>query len=252
MTLIRRASWGARYADGSGDRALPATEAWLHHTVTIAPDLLPPFDDDDAAIRLLELIGQQRFGQGMSYTRLFTPVGRVYEGHSVHRIGAHTGGHNTKGIGYSLVGNYDEDEPSEAMLEAVAQQIVADHRAGYLAVPRLNGGHRDTKSTGCPGRYAYAAIPIINARAAAIMAGDDTKAPGLPGQEEDEMANFMLQVRKGQPSEGQLYFCGPGFAVPVSDGGDDKELRSTDKLPVHTLSKPMVDGVVSQIRAGQR
>ena len=164
--LISRASWGAVEPDGFGTRALPTTEWWLHHSVTVAPDLVPPYTDDDAAIRLLERIGQQRFGGGISYTCLVTPSGRAYVGHSFWRRGAHTQGHNTIGAGVCLVGNYEINRPTDVQLDAVAQLLCAAHRAGLSTGHRLTGGHRDTKSTTCPGKYAYAFIGQINARAA--------------------------------------------------------------------------------------
>lgn len=181
---ISRAAWGARYPDGFANRPLPVREWWLHHSVTSAPDLLPPFDDDDAAIRLLEKIGQSRFGGGISYTMPITPIGRSYTGHSFWRRGAHTGGHNTIGAAICFVGNYETMEPTEAQLEEAARVMVAAHRLGIASRHTLNGGHRDLKATACPGRHAYAAIAEINRIANRLWAaGDDgtpAKSPAKP------------------------------------------------------------------------
>lgn len=170
MQIISRAQWGARYADGYGSSTLPAAEVWLHHSVTTAPDLVPPFDDDDAAVRLLERIGQQRFGRGISYTFAVTPVGRVYEGHSVEREGAHTAGRNDRARAIVLVGDYTHERVTDAQIESVAELLVHGWRSGWWQRPRLNGGHRDVPgaSTACPGAMAAAAVRIINARAAAL------------------------------------------------------------------------------------
>jgi hypothetical protein len=184
MEIISRARWGARRPNGFGPRRLPATEAWEHHSVTLAPDLVPPFDDDYAAIRALEEIGHARFGAGISYTRLFTPAGLIFEGHGIDRIGSHTGGHNTAAVGYCLVGNYDTARPTDAQLRAVAWCLQHDHAHGWLAAPRLNGGHRDLKSTGCPGRYAYERIPDVNRLAA---------GPPITDLKEDFMAALTEQ-----------------------------------------------------------
>lgn len=160
--LIPRAEWGARHDNGTGGRKLPASEAWLHHSVTTAPDLVPPFDDDYAAIRALEDIGESRFGAGISYTRCITPAGLVFEGHSIDRIGTHTANHNTAAVGYCLVGNYDVTAPPDAMIHALVWCLQEDYRRGWLGRQTLNGGHRDLKSTACPGQHAYALIPTIN------------------------------------------------------------------------------------------
>jgi hypothetical protein len=192
MTLIRRKDWGAIYQDGFGDRPLPVSEYWLHHSVTIAPDLVPPFTDDDAAIRTLERIGQQRFGGGISYTYPVTPVGRIYQGVSIDRRGAHTKGHNTVGAAFVLVGDFQTRPPSVAARDAIARQMVEDHRAGKSNRHTLNGGHRDASgnSTDCPGDAAHDAIPDINRRANALWAAGWPNPPRpqpIPTAKDSEM-----------------------------------------------------------------
>lgn len=165
--IIPRSEWGARYANGAGTRKLPCQQTWLHHSVTLAPDLLPPFDDDYAAVRDLEKIGQSRFGRGISYTFLVTPAGLIFEGHSIDRIGAHTAGRNTIAAGICLIGNYDTKSPPTEMLDAVGWLLAHGYLAGWWDAVPLDGGHRDTKPTACPGRYAYAELENINGRAKA-------------------------------------------------------------------------------------
>lgn len=172
VDIISRDEWGARYAAAweNRDAPLPARELYLHHSVTDAPDVGAPFQVDAAAVRTLELIGEKRFGWGMSYTFVVTPAGRVYEGHRVDGVGAHTGGRNSISRAICLVGNYEEDRPSEAMLDAVAELVAHGHRAGWWPAG-LTGGHRDAPgaSTACPGRFAQALIPVINSRAADLL-----------------------------------------------------------------------------------
>lgn len=176
--LIPRSEWGARYGNGTGARKLPATEAWLHHSVTIAPDLVAPFGDDYEAIRTLEKIGQDRFGAGISYTRCVTPAGLVFEGHSIDRIGTHTQNHNTVGVGYCLVGNYDLAAMTAEQERALAWCLQEDCRRGWLDAPKLDGGHRDLKATACPGGLAYPRIPAVNSLAAGPPV-TDTVAPAV-------------------------------------------------------------------------
>jgi peptidoglycan hydrolase-like protein with peptidoglycan-binding domain len=159
---------------------MPVQEFWLHHSVTAAPNLLPPFDDDDSAIRLLESIGQSRFGGGISYTIPITPVGRAYVGHSFWRQGAHTLGHNTIGAAICFVGDYSVNQPTTAMLEAAALAMVRAHQAGLATRHTLNGGHRDVYGTECPGNAAYAKIADINARANAHWGSTPTPPTPRP------------------------------------------------------------------------
>lgn len=160
--IIPRSEWGARYPDGFYDRSPRNLERWLHHSVTIAPDLLPPFTDDYAAVRELESIGQSRFRGGISYTFAVTPAGLIFEGHSIDRVGSHTQGHNTAGAGIVLIGNYEKTAPTPEQLAAVTWLLHEGVRKGWWTSPTLTGGHRDTKGTACPGQKAYDLIPDIN------------------------------------------------------------------------------------------
>lgn len=210
--IIDRDEWGAVYDDGFHDRALPAEEVWLHHSVTIAPDLLPPFTDDIAAIRTLERIGEQRFGGGISYTWPITPVGLVFEGHSPHRSGSHTLNRNDIASAICFVGNYDITEPTGEQIRAAAWTLVTAKRNGWIRRARLNGGHQQAPGqdpTGCPGRYALAAIPTINQLAADYEAGRiDLDAP--PQNNENERMidlsgfnGYALEVTSGPITQGE-------------------------------------------------
>lgn len=177
MKIITRQEWGARHGDGVDGATTPATEVWLHHSVTIAPDVVAPFDDDDAAIRTIERIGAERFGTvyGFPYTVGVTPVGRAYAGHHPRKMGAHTRGRNGIARAIVLVGNYEDAAPTDAQLDAVAAVLVEGKRRGWWTAARLTGGHRDAPdaATACPGRHAYAAIAEINRRAAALEAAEE-------------------------------------------------------------------------------
>lgn len=178
-SIIRRHEWGAQYSDGYDAAPVPAQHVWLHHSVTIAPDLLPPFDDDDAAVRTLERIGEERFHAGISYTFAVTPVGRIYQGHTIGRAGAHTKGHNYDSRAIVLIGDYSTVHPSDAQINAIVALMHYGRIHGWWTTPVITGGHRDTglSSTECPGNAGEASIPVINRRI-------------LNPQQEDDMAQI--------------------------------------------------------------
>ncbi|MBK1785145.1 N-acetylmuramoyl-L-alanine amidase [Prauserella cavernicola] len=192
MNIIGRSKWGARHDNGFTDAPLPAQEVWLHHSVTIAPDLQwvdadrdGVDDDEERAMRTLEDIGQDRFNGGISYTFLVMPSGRIYEGHGVGRQGAHTGGRNDIARAICFVGNYETHRPTQAQLRAAAWLLQHGKARGWWKAARLNGGHQDLKPTACPGKHAYDAIDHINALAA-----------GGPIQGEDDMPLTDADIKK--------------------------------------------------------
>jgi hypothetical protein len=166
--VIPRAEWGARYPDGFGPRAVGKLNKILHHSVTIAPDLIPPFDDDYAAIRTLESIGQSRFGAGISYHLPITPAGLIFEGVTINRVGSHIAGRNTISAGIVLVGNYDNLQVTEEQISALAWLLQEGVNRKYWQLPTITYGHRDLGQTACPGANAYARIGYINERASGI------------------------------------------------------------------------------------
>lgn len=168
MEIITRSQWGARYAAGFGVAA-PASELWLHHSVSRSAGVLATFEQDVAGVQTLERIGQQRFGGGISYTYVVCASGRVFEGTGPLRRGAHTRGRNSIARALCLLGDYSRARPTLPMLVATADLVRHGHARHWWTVDRLSGGHRDAPgaSTACPGDAAYACIAEINARAGA-------------------------------------------------------------------------------------
>lgn len=184
MRIIPRREWGARYANGFGPAPLPFRELWLHHSVTAARN-------GAAVIRELEQIGQNRFGGGISYTWLITPDGAVYEGHSVDRQGAHTGGRNSISRAICLVGNYESTRPTSVQINSAAWLVRYVYDRRWAVNLGLTGGHRDVKATACPGKYAYAQIGNIN-----TLARNWNKETFLMALTDAEQRELLAKTRK--------------------------------------------------------
>ena len=60
--------------------------------------------------------------------------------------------YNEYGIGICLVGNFDVDRPTPAQMQSLAK-LVAYLTRTYRITPDNVIGHRDTKSTECPGKF---------------------------------------------------------------------------------------------------
>lgn len=250
MEIISRARWGARHDRGFGPAPLPAAEVWLHHSVTLAPDLVwidadrdGVEDDEERAMRTLEDIGEQRFGGGISYTFAVMPSGRIYEGHGVDRQGAHTANRNDIARAIVLVGNYDTHKPTEAQVYAAARLLRHGHTTGWWRHPRLNGGHQQAPgaSTACPGQHAMAVIDTINHLAA---------GPPITEKEEDmptidEILNAKVE-RKGSRLGGTTSLRA---MLAWYDAGLERSASATAAV------SGKVDGLaeaVGQIAAGQQ
>lgn len=275
LSIVSRARWGARHERGFGPAPLPASEVWLHHSVTSAPSSDPA--REAAAMRVLEDIGEQRFGRGISYTFAVMPSGRIYEGHGVDRVGAHTANRNTIARAIVLVGNYEAQEVTEAQVRAVAALLQHGRSSGWWRQARLNGGHRQAPGaqTACPGRNAMAVIPRINQ----LAAGEPVGAVPVPPDEEEDMFKFMkgdsrTPIPGSDDTYGDVVFKveyahdftaiavrtrvpnprEPGFRAYLASGGKVYEVPQSvlDAIPDKATLLTRVDGgdEVTEERAG--
>lgn len=165
MKIYSRNEWGARYKDGFSARTARNLAVYAHHSVTKSAGPSATLAQDIATVKAIEAIGQQRFGGGISYTFLVTQAGRVFEGHSIGRVGAHTGGRNSTSAGICFVGNYENDQVTVAQRNAVVALLKHGRAKGWWARAAFTGGHRDVKSTACPGKNVYAQLANFSALA---------------------------------------------------------------------------------------
>jgi len=144
--LVPREDWGARHSPGRTPMPRPVAEVNIHHTVTAATG------DPCGDMRVVEnVLNQRDLDPGYSYTA--HPSGVILVGAGEMK-GAHTAGRNSVSYGISLIGNYDNQQPTLAQLVNVARTINLLRLGGRL-VPDLADlviqGHRATKATACPG-----------------------------------------------------------------------------------------------------
>lgn len=112
----------------------------IHHTAGMRTDTV-----DD--IRREHL---RRGYSDIGYHYLITPEGEVFNGRPLKRVGAHAKGHNADSIGVAMIGNYDEERPTERALEALEGLI--DYLRQRYGVDQVLG-HQELGKTGCPGRH---------------------------------------------------------------------------------------------------
>lgn len=162
VPIATRKSWGARHDDGDLTLSGLASEVFAHHSVTKQLPATATVEQERAAMRELEAIGQSRFGTGISYNVGVFPSGRAYQGASWNRRGTHTGGRNSTARSIVFIGNYETNEPTAAQL-ATAAEIYREGKGKWWTPSAPLRGHRDVKGTACPGKNVYSQLPAIRA-----------------------------------------------------------------------------------------
>jgi hypothetical protein len=179
--IFSRAQWGAdeRMRERSALHYGEVHGGFVHHTVNANGYTAAQVP---AIIRgIYAYHTQSRGWSDIGYNFLVDRFGRIWEGRygGVTRpvVGAHTLGYNDDAFAMSAIGNYDIAQPSSAMVDAFGRLfawklslhgVFASSRRQWITrryLPAIDG-HRDVGQTACPGRYLYAQIPTIRARAA--------------------------------------------------------------------------------------
>lgn len=181
-TIHLRSEWGAQPFIGTPDPS-DVQAAVVHHTVssnTYSADQVP------AMLRSIQAYHVQARGwSDIGYNFLVDRFGRIWEGRQggvdKEIRGVHASEANGVSTGISVIGNFDIAPVPSAVVNSVSALIawkLAIHKVvvgetfklGTTTLPNVIG-HRDVPSaqTACPGRYLYALLPTIRARAAALQ-----------------------------------------------------------------------------------
>ena len=139
----------------------------VHHTVMVQRDYdhdaatLGDIDDIKHYMRMLQT-ARPDLGLEVPYSfcvfKGATPDDCVVaEGRGLGVTGAHTTGYNSTRYGVAYAGNAEVDSITDGVLEGyrwVGQRLTVDQPVATI-------GHRDTKSTACPGENLYARLDEI-------------------------------------------------------------------------------------------
>ena len=145
-----RAAWSAARIDTSNiDPMQPIYRLTVHHS----GDAEDAIGDPEKHLRDFERAHQAKGWACIGYHFVISRNGEVFEARPLRFQGAHsTGDNNIGNIGVCLLGNFDNRPIPNAQRQAL--QSVVDRLRKQYSIKRSNVfGHRDFKTTDCPGRY---------------------------------------------------------------------------------------------------
>ncbi|WP_110241730.1 FG-GAP-like repeat-containing protein [Nocardioides gilvus] len=194
-TIYSRAQWGAdekiRHKSSLSYGSIEA--GFVHHTVNANNYTAEQVPGIIRSIYTYHV--KSRGWSDVGYNFLVDRFGRVWEGRygGVDKavIGAHTSGYNHLAFAMSAIGNFETTGAPAAMVNAYGALFAwklglhgidprsMKERVGSRTMPAVNG-HRDAGSTACPGKYLYAQLGAIRAKAAAAQTGVAAPTPTAP------------------------------------------------------------------------
>lgn len=195
--MVSRVAWGAAAPVCQVDYGQELRAAAIHHTAstnTYAQSQVPGMLRGFAEFHMRPEAAGGRGWCDIGYNFLVDKFGVIYEGRGggidLPVVGVHTGGFNSRIVGVSAIGNYEEAVPSAALNESISRVIawkLAQHRVeANTTVTLISGGgaskypagtpvalntifgHLDAQYTSCPGRHLVARFGDIRNRVAVL------------------------------------------------------------------------------------
>ena len=272
LTYLTREDWGVRTDIprlGHSVNRLDRTEAIMHHTVIIDNDATPNRWETLAEVKAkmvqLQTI-RPDLGRDVPYNFVAFHMEDgsliICEGRGFDRTGAHTHGHNTRGMATAGQGNFQLGQAVDpyadhwsrwwgyqkydmGMENLGSSRPTEGPNAGAIAF-----GHRDLIATGCPGDNLYAIIPQLTFQEAPIEEDDVKhiiiKTHSSPTQwVTDGMTKWPFTNEPVKQEFETLGLSEPGQVIvsdalmaaiptiPASGGGGDSGLNREETIAAH-------------------
>lgn len=153
VTIISKSQWGGRAATGKTTLANSLSYVVIHHT---AGNYCSTRSACETQLRNIQSYHMDSLGWAdIGYNFLIGGDGNVYEGRGWNAVGAHATNWNSKSIGISFLGNYNNDKMTSAQITA-AKGLIADAVSrGQIISGYTLYGHRQVGSTECPGTNVW-------------------------------------------------------------------------------------------------
>jgi hypothetical protein len=157
---VARTSWGAHppKADYTPDSYVKIT---LHHTD--GPQTTTLERSKQEVLFIQEFHQNGRGWNDIAYHFLVDGAGNVFEGRPEGTLGAHTKNNNTGNLGIAMLGTHHppKDDPVTKAKEDAVGALGRYAVEKYGIDPNSLKGHRDYKSTDCPGDLGYARLRAL-------------------------------------------------------------------------------------------
>ncbi len=272
LTYLTREDWGVRTDIprlGHSVNRLDRTEAIMHHTVIVDNDATPNRWETLAEVKAKMVQLQTiRPDLGLDVPYNFVAFHMedgsliICEGRGFDRTGAHTHGHNTRGMATAGQGNFQLGQAVDpyadhwsrwwgyqkydmGMENLGSSRPTEGPNAGAIAF-----GHRDLIATGCPGDNLYAIIPQLTFQEAPIEEDDVKhiiiKTHSSPTQwVTDGMTKWPFTNEPVKQEFETLGLSEPGQVIvsdalmaaiptiPASGGGGDSGLNREETIAAH-------------------
>ncbi|MDR0650128.1 MAG: peptidoglycan recognition protein family protein [Candidatus Peribacteria bacterium] len=170
----------------------------------------------------------------IGYNFLIDHLGNIYEGRAGGEgaVGMHVAYNNIASVGISLMGNFEETQPTQAQIDALTDLLTAlakkyhidpnaqesyfqpSSSSPYMTVKTLPTivGHGDIAPTACPGEHLHILLPFIRTEVSKRLQGNspseifsrDGEIAVTPDLSVTSLSDFSAKLKKIQTTQPEL------------------------------------------------
>ena len=177
--LVLRQTWtkttprsgdGLKWFDGSPSSKDRSKSAVPPNRITVHHDAIHWAGGHNFAksVERLRTIRKGHVGKGwndIGYHFAIDGRGRIWQCRPLKYAGAHVGGENTRNLGILVMGNFEEQKPTQNQIKAL-DDALQKFCAFYKVPGRRIYGHRELGRTVCPGKNLFPEVQRIRNRIA--------------------------------------------------------------------------------------
>ncbi|KPJ05907.1 Peptidoglycan-recognition protein LB [Papilio xuthus] len=157
IPIVSRVEWGAQSPTSITNLTLPVPYVIIHHTYE--PGACYSLLECSSAMRSIQNYHQGTQGWAdIGYNFAVGGDGSIYEGRGWKAVGAHAAGYNSVSIGIVLIGDFVSQLPPAQQMELTKELIEVGVELGYISKEYSLIGHRQVRSTECPGDALFQEI----------------------------------------------------------------------------------------------
>lgn len=162
VCAIARGNWRAKNAIASKMRKMGGvSRITVHHEGNPKPNYDKSMSQVAKSIKQIQKTHFRVMRAGdIAYHFIIDREGRIWQGRDLYYQGAHAKGNNKNNIGIMCLGNFEIQRPSSAQVASL-ERLSKALMAGYGIPASRYYGHKEMRSTACPGKNLFSHIKRI-------------------------------------------------------------------------------------------
>ncbi|MBP5233431.1 MAG: N-acetylmuramoyl-L-alanine amidase [Planctomycetes bacterium] len=141
----------------------------VHHEGNATPNYDSSVTAVAACLRRIQSEHCKRMGAGdIGYHFIIDRQGMIWQGRELCYQGAHVKSNNSNNIGIMCLGNFEIQQPTQAQVNTLASLCRALMAGYHIPANRLYG-HRELRSTACPGRNLFPQLVNIRKQVVTLV-----------------------------------------------------------------------------------